>query len=108
MLADDDGKLTSPVSPFTSILEEIMALGGFAKVAGTIAVTASLAAIMSTADSLIIAISQLVTVDLVYPLRPHASTIEMTLVGKGVSFVAVALSLLVGIYWDEGTNDAII
>jgi len=105
ILADKDGNYTSPANPFASIVEEIMNLGGFAKATGTIAVTASLAAIMSTADSLIIAISQLVTVEMVYPLRPHATTIEMTLIGKGVSLISVALSLLVGLYWDEGTQE---
>jgi Na+/proline symporter len=103
ILADEDGNLTTPANPFGAIIEEIMKLGGFAKVTGTIAITASLAAIMSTADSLIIAISQLVTVDLIYPLRPNASTGEMTLVGKGVSLVAVVLSVVVGLFWDDGT-----
>jgi hypothetical protein len=51
----------TPVNPFAVILEQVMLLGGFAKVVGVLAFTASLAAIMSTADSLIIAISQLVT-----------------------------------------------
>lgn len=103
ILADEDGNLTSPANPFGAIIEEMMKLGGFARVTGTIAVTSSLAAIMSTADSLVIAISQLVTVDMIYPLRPNASTRDMTLVGKGVSLVAVVLSVVVGLLWDEGT-----
>lgn len=52
-------------SPFASIMEAMMDEGGFAKVIGIIAVTSSLAAIMSTADSLVIAISQLITVEVV-------------------------------------------
>jgi Na+/proline symporter len=54
MLAD--AGVENPSSPFASVLEQVMALGGFAEVVGVIAFTASLAAIMSTADSIIIAI----------------------------------------------------
>jgi Na+/proline symporter len=45
-----------------------MDLGGFPYFMELIAVTASLAAIMSTADSLLIAISQIVTEEIVYPV----------------------------------------
>jgi Na+/proline symporter len=96
ILVNEDGSPQSPSNPFAAILEEIMNLGGFAKGAGVIAVTASLAAIMSTADSLIIAISQLVTVEIIYPLRPTASPTEISWIGKGVSFMAVVVALLVG------------
>lgn len=105
ILANEDGSPASPSNPFAAILEEMMNLGGFSMAAGTIAVTASLAAIMSTADSLIIAISQLVTVEIVYPLRQNASPTEVAMVGKVVSFLSVALSLLVGIFWDQGISD---
>jgi Na+/pantothenate symporter len=56
------------LSPFTDILEQVMDLGGFPYFMELIAVTASLAAIMSTADSLLIAISQIVTEEIVYPV----------------------------------------
>jgi hypothetical protein len=105
MLADENGNATSPANPFSAILEEMMNLGGFALGAGTIAVTASLAAIMSTADSLIIALSQVITVELVYPLRPAASTNEVAIIGKVVSLLSVVVALLVGIFWDEGITD---
>lgn len=105
MLADSAGNATSPANPFTAILEEMMSLGGFALGAGVIAVTASLAAIMSTADSLIIALSQLITVEVIYPLRPSASTTEVTIIGKAVSLFSVIIALLVGIFWDEGISD---
>ncbi len=105
ILADKDGNPTDHTSPFTAILEEVMSLGGFAKGAGVIAVTASLAAIMSTADSLIIAISQLITVEIVYPMRPNATTTEVTIVGKFVSLMSVVLGLLVGVFWDKGITD---
>lgn len=105
ILANDDGTPASVSNPFAAILEEMMNLGGFAMAAGTVAVTASLAAIMSTADSLIIAISQLVTVEIVYPLRPNATPTEVAIVGKMVSLFSVAIALLVGIFWDQGISD---
>jgi sodium/proline symporter len=54
MLAD--AGVENPSSPFAAILEQVMNVGGFAEAVGVIAFTASLAAIMSTADSIIIAI----------------------------------------------------
>ena len=92
-------------SPFTSILEEVMNVGGFAKFVGIIAFTASLAAIMSTADSLIIALSQLVTVEVLYPMFKSKSPGFITVLGRCVSFVAVAISLGVGILWKSGVSD---
>jgi solute:Na+ symporter, SSS family len=92
-------------NPIASILEEVMNLGGFPYIMAVIYFTASLAAIMSTADSLMIAISQLITVEIVYPLRPQGTPAEMAFVGKFVSIVTVVLSLLLGIYWDEGLTD---
>jgi Na+/proline symporter len=96
MLANEDGEAQSPANPFTAILEEVMNLGGFAKGAGVIAVTASLAAIMSTADSLIIAISQLVTVEIIYPLKPRASPTHITWCGRLVSLLSVVVALCIG------------
>jgi len=66
---------------------------------------ASLAAIMSTADSLIIAISQLVTVEIIYPLRSKASPNAVAWYGRSVSLFSVGIALLIGIYWDEGISD---
>jgi solute:Na+ symporter, SSS family len=94
-------------NPVSDILEKVMELGGMALVVGVIFFTASLAAIMSTADSLMIAISQLITVEIVYPLRPKGTPAEMAFVGKFISFFATALSLLLGIYWDEGLSDLV-
>ena len=92
-------------SPFASILEEVMALGGFSKFMGAVAFTASLAAIMSTADSLIIAVSQLVTVEILYPLTKTKSPELMAWMGRGVSTFAVFVALIVGIFWDQGISD---
>lgn len=91
-------------SPFTAIIEEVMSLGGFAKGVGVIALTASLAAIMSTADSLIIAISQLVTVEVVWPYNPSASHERLAWIGRFVSLFSVIISLLIGIFWKGGVS----
>lgn len=105
ILADEDGNPTSPPNAFAAILEEIMDLGTFPEIAGSVAFTAALAATMSTADSLTIAISQLVTVEVVFPLSPHMSASEITFLGKFVSLVAAAVAMLIGILWDEGLSD---
>jgi Na+/proline symporter len=89
-----DGAETS--SPFTDILEQVMDLGGFPYFIGLIAVTASLAAIMSTADSLLIAISQIVTEEIVYPLYPEASPADMVWIGRLVSLSAAMIASLAG------------
>lgn len=89
-------------SPFTSIMEAMMDEGGFAKGIGIIAVTASLAAIMSTADSLVIAISQLVTVEIVYPMRPKMTPKGIAWVGRAVSLISTTVALLIGILWKDG------
>ncbi|KAL7547566.1 hypothetical protein ACHAWF_010859 [Thalassiosira exigua] len=91
-------------SPFSAVMETLMDAGGFAKVVGVIAATASLAAIMSTADSLVIAISQLVTVEIAYPLWPKASPKKMGWLGRIVSLLAVVVALLIGLIWKDGIS----
>ena len=99
------GEGAAPANPFSAILEEVMNLGGFAHAAGVIAFTASLAAIMSTADSLIIAVSQLVTMEIIRPavgFQGINHEAQLTHYAKFVSLGAVALALVIGIFWDEG------
>lgn len=93
ILADEEDEVTNA---FTAVLEKVMDLGGLAKGIGLIAVTASLAAIMSTADSLLIAISQLVTEEIVYPLCPEAAPSDMAWVGRAISFAAASLATIMG------------
>jgi len=100
MLADEP----TPANPFAAILEQVMLLGGFAEVVGVLAFTASLAAIMSTADSLIIAISQLVTSDIVYPLKPDATPVQITWIGRSVSLCSTIVAILIGLFWDTGVS----
>jgi SSS family solute:Na+ symporter len=95
-LVNADGTPQTPASPFAAILEALMDIGGFPKVIATIMVVASLAAIMSTADSILIAISQLVTAEIIYPLTPSATPSRMTWYGRAVSLLAAFFSLLIG------------
>lgn len=83
-------------NPLTAILKEVMDLGKFPFLVGLIAITASIAAIMSTVDSLLVAISQLVTEEIAYPLRPNSTPAEMAWVGRAVSFMAVIIATTLG------------
>uniref|UniRef100_A0A7S2XU93 Uncharacterized protein n=2 Tax=Attheya septentrionalis TaxID=420275 RepID=A0A7S2XU93_9STRA len=94
----------NPPNPFAAILEEMMNLGGFPEVVGIIAFTSSLAGIMSTADSLIIAVSQVISSELVYPFRPNATPTFVTLVGKATSLITVIVALLVGLFFNQGIS----
>lgn len=105
MLTNDDGTVEATTNPFASILDKILNLGGFAKGAAIITITASLAAIMSTADSLIIAISQLITGEIIYPLQPQLSSIHISWIGKLVSLVAVSLAIALGLLWSDGITE---
>lgn len=91
-------------SPFTAIIEQVMTLGGFAEAIGVIALTSSLAAIMSTADSLIIAISQLITVELIWPWRPNATQHQLAWAGRLTSLFSVIIGLIIGILWKGGVS----
>ena len=107
VLVNPDGSPMQTTDAYSDILEVLMGLGGFAEIASSIAITASLAAIMSTADSLIIAVSQLVTVELVQPLLSGCSSQRKYMVwyGRASSLLAVALALLIGLYWNGEIND---
>ena len=51
---------------------------------------------VSMADSLVIAISQLVMVEIVYPLRPSTTPKEIAWIGCAVSLIGATLALLIG------------
>ena len=89
-----------PSSPFTAIVESLMDASGFGYFAGLLILTASLAAIMSTADSLLIAISQLATTELFYPLWPRATPRQVTHVAHGASLVAMVAATAIALYAD--------
>lgn len=105
LVSPDDGSPLSPADPFTAILESVMDLGGFANACACVGITASLAAIMSTTDSLIIAISHLLTVEVFYPMMPNTTPARMAWFGRGSSVLAVSFALIVGLLWDEGISD---
>ena len=89
-------------SPFSAIIEKLMNLGGFPRLVGALVFTSAIAAIMSTADSITIAISQLVTVEILYPLQPTASPNRVAWFGRIVSLVTIVVGLLIGIFWNDG------
>jgi len=93
VLAGREGDIANPL---TSILEEVMSLGGFPLFVGLITFTASLAAIMSTVDSLLVAISQLVTEEIAYPLYPNSAPETMAWCGRLVSLVSVVFATVLG------------
>jgi len=100
-------------NPFTYLLGVVADLGGFPKAIALITIVAALAAIMSTADSLLVAISQLVTEEVVYPIAPNASPSHMVWVGRAASFGAVVISTFMGYVYHrnfcvDGTDHSII
>jgi Na+/proline symporter len=100
-----DAGISNPVSPFSSILGVIIDIGGFAKAVGIIAFTATVAAVMSTTDSLINAASQLIVVEVIYPCCPEADPFTIAWSGRLVSLVYTSLGLLLGLLWTGGIND---
>ena len=93
-IAENKGSCNCPPSPFASIINQLMLLGGFPRFAGVMLYTSSLAAIMSTTDSVLIAISQMITADVVYPLFPKASPSKVAWFGRFVSFVVSVIGLV--------------
>jgi Na+/proline symporter len=83
-------------SPFTKLLNRVIDIGGFPRIVGLLTITASLAAITSTVDSVLVAISQLITEEIFYPLKPQAAPRDMAWVGRAVSLVAVTFAALLG------------
>jgi hypothetical protein len=79
--------------------------GAVAYVFATLAYTASLAAIMSTADSILIAISQLMAAEIVYPLKPDATPLQTSIIGKCVSIFSMAIGLVIVFVWKQGISD---
>jgi Na+/proline symporter len=105
MVWDNTGDVTGEQvlrSPYTAIISVITAKGGFEKGVGVIAFTSSLAAIMSTADSLIIAISHLVTVECVWPFQKGQSNWKIAWIGRLTSLAATTLACIMGIAWQGG------
>ena len=106
----ESGVLSNPPPsflPFNSLLEELIKLGGFAHGIAVITITASLAAVMSTADSVLLSTSHLVVAELVNPTAPEVSGSRLTMIGRATSLIAVGGGLAIGLQWDEGLTDLI-
>jgi len=82
-----------------------MVRGGFPYAVAVIAYTASLAAIMSTADSVLIGCSHLVTVECLYPLMPTAAPKRLNFLGRIVSFAVMVIALCVSIFSGDSISD---
>ena len=98
------GAGANPTSPFTATIEQMMDFSGFGYFAGSLVLTSSLAAIMSTTDSLLIAISQLVSAEIFYPLKPEATPAQISLASKVVSAVSMAVALAVAMTKEDGLS----
>lgn len=86
-------------SPYVAILNTLMSLKGFPEGAAIILYCAALAAVMSTTDSVLISISQIVTTDVLYPMRPDSTPQQVAWMGRAVSAVIASLSLIVALSW---------
>ena len=104
MLADK-GEDLFPSSPLASILTNVLDQGGFAYAIGVVATTATLAAIMSTADSLLISVSHLITCEVVYPLLPDASPRLMRILGGVISLWSLTVALCASLFANQGILD---
>mmetsp|Transcript_6592 Transcript_6592/g.18409 ORF Transcript_6592/g.18409 Transcript_6592/m.18409 type:complete len:644 (+) Transcript_6592:3-1934(+) len=100
-----DAGIENPASPYSAILTVLMDLGGFPYVMAVITFTASLAAIMSTADSLLIAISHVLTAEIIYPIWPDASPARITMFGRLSSFVSISVALAISILGGKNLSD---
>jgi sodium/proline symporter len=89
-------------NPASVILEVLMDLGGFAKFSALMIWTATIAAIMSTADSLMIAISHLVATEIIYPMNSTTSPMKIVWMGRVASLMGVVVALMIGITWTGG------
>mmetsp|Transcript_4892 Transcript_4892/g.7623 ORF Transcript_4892/g.7623 Transcript_4892/m.7623 type:complete len:600 (-) Transcript_4892:1622-3421(-) len=103
-----DNGIENVTSPFASMLELIMDLGGFAYVVGVIASTATLAAIMSTADSVLIAISQLLTSEVFTHVLPKSSPKVICILGRLSTFLIMALALVAAFLGGQNLIDLIL
>ena len=59
---------------------------------------------MSTADSLIIAISQLVTVECVWPFVQDEASHKIVWIGRATSLVSSVLATIMGLLWRTGVS----
>merc|ERR1719197_1389164 len=68
--------LENPKAIFSLVVLDVINSGFLGRIFGSLMLSASLAAIMSTADSCLIAVSHMVTLDVLKPLAPAEGTTE--------------------------------
>ena len=93
-----DAGIENPPSPFAGILEILMSAGGFSNFVAVITYTAALAAIMSTTDSVLIGMSQLVTVECIYPVIPEASPARLKVIGSITSAISLSIAICISVF----------
>ena len=103
IIADEGVEVVT--SPFSDFLNVLLANGGFSNFVAVITYTASLAAIMSTADSVLIGISHLVTVECIYPIMPDASPARLKMIGSFCSVVSMAVAILVSVFGGNNISE---
>jgi len=103
IIADEGVEVVT--SPFSDFLNVLLANGGFSNFVAVITYTASLAAIMSTADSVLIGISHLVTVECVYPIIPDASPARLKMIGSVCSVISMAVAILISIFGGNNISE---
>ena len=108
ILADQGMGIDSLSSPFALVLEAVMDLGGFSYIVGCVAFTATTASIMSTADSVLIAVSQLITTEVVAPMYPDVTGKQLAWVGRAASLSAMSLGLLLNFFGGQSFSELIL
>ncbi|KAL7550076.1 hypothetical protein ACHAWF_013311 [Thalassiosira exigua] len=98
------GKDTVPANAFGDIVNSFMDASMAGYVIGSFVFVAGMAAIMSTADSILIAIAQLITTEIAYPMRPNSNPHQINIIGKAVSFGTMSVSLLLTLLWQDGLS----
>lgn len=99
----------TPTDPITSVIEKVMETGAFAYVLGLLLFTASLAAIMSSADSVLVGISQLLTAEVFAPLCPWsaASPFSVRWLGRLLSLLSMAIALILSLVAKQQMADLV-
>lgn len=91
--------MNAPANAFMTVCGSMFNQGGFFAFVATLFMTSSIAAFMSTSDSIVLAVSNTLTVDLVKNwLWPKASTPILLVVSKLISLSTLCLGVILGLY----------
>jgi Na+/proline symporter len=90
---------TESINAFMTICSEMFNFGGGYAIVSVLLITSSIAAFMSTSDSIVLAVSNTLTVDLIKSwLIPGKSTKFYIATSKVVSFSCIILGVFIGLY----------